>query len=179
MKIAKVTGAGISIKSNVSKMKPQISFYNIQAKMNNGEVISLEKFKGKKILIVNLASNCGYTPQYAELEKLHQLNKDKVTVLGFPSNDFGGQEPGSDEEIESFCKINFGVTFSLFSKDHVAGNNKQPVYDWLSDKNKNGWNSEEPTWNFCKYLIDEEGNLIGRFSSSVSPMDKEILDKLT
>ena len=91
-------------------------------------MIGFEKFKGKKILIVNLASKCGFTPQYDELEKLNQLHKDKISILGFPSDDFGGQEPGSDDEIAEFCRINFGVTFQLFHKDHVKGNDKQLVY---------------------------------------------------
>ena len=92
-------------------------------------------------------------------------------MIGFPSNDFGGQEPGTDEEIENFCKVNFGVTFPLFHKDHVKGNNKQPVYQWLCNADKNGWNSEEPSWNFYKYLVDENGNLEKIYSSSVSPLE--------
>lgn len=170
MKLSKLTGMGIKINTNDKKIKPPLSFYSLQAKCNNGQMVMFEKFRGKKILLVNLASQCGYTPQYNELEQLHQLYKDNFIVLGFPSNDFGGQEPGTDEEIEKFCKINFGVTFPLFYKDHVAGKNKQPVYQWLCDAGKNGWNDEEPSWNFYKYLIDEEGNLDKIFSSSVSPL---------
>ena len=170
MSISKLTGAGISVKSNNQKIKPQISFYSLVAQANNGENISFEKYRGKKILAVNLASKCGYTPQYVELEKLHQLHKENLTVLGFPSNDFGKQEPGTDEEIATFCKVNFGVTFQLFKKDNVSGNNRQLVYQWLTDAGKNGWNDEEPSWNFYKYLIDEEGNLDKILSSSVSPL---------
>ncbi len=175
MKLSKLTGAGISISSNNKKMKAHENFYSLSATKNNGEVISFETFRGKKILLINLASKCGYTPQYSELEKLHKDYKHKITVLGFPSNDFGGQEPGSDEEIKRFCKRNFGVTFTLFHKDHVIGNNMQPVYEWLCDADKNGWNNKQPSWNFCKYLVDEEGNLTDIFSAAVSPLSKEIL----
>jgi glutathione peroxidase len=170
MKISKLTGMGIDISTNNKKIKSPESFYSLEAKANNGEVVGFEKFRGKKVLLVNLASQCGYTPQYNELEELYQLHKNKITVLGFPSNDFGGQEPGTDEEIEQFCKVNFGVTFPLFHKDHVTGNDKQPVYQWLCNADKNGWNNEEPFWNFYKYLVDEQGNLDKIFSSSVSPL---------
>ena len=170
MGLSKLTGAGISIKSNKRKMKPLISFYSLVAQANSGENISFEKYRGKKILVVNLASKCSYTPQYEELEKLHQLHKENLTVLGFPANDFGKQEPGTDEEIATFCKVNFGVTFQLFKKGKVRGKNKQPVYQWLTDAGKNGWNDDEPSWNFYKYLIDEEGNLDKILSSSVSPL---------
>ena len=171
MKISKLTGMGITIKSNNTKINSPESFYTLKAKATNGEEVDFEKFHGKKTLVVNLASQCGFTPQYNQLEELFQLNKNNITVLGFPSNDFGGQEPGTDEEIEQFCKVNFGVSFPLFQKDHVKGVDKQPVYQWLSDAKKNGWNNEDPSWNFCKYLIDEEGNLEKIYSSSVSPLE--------
>ena len=171
MKISKLTGMGIAISSNNTKINAPESFYSLNAKATNGQIVNFEKFHGKKILVVNLASQCGFTPQYNQLEELFQLYKNNITVLGFPSNDFGGQEPGTDEEIEQFCKVNFGVTFPLFQKDHVKGVGKQPVYQWLCDAKKNGWNNEEPSWNFCKYLIDEKGNLDKMFSSSVSPLE--------
>ena len=171
MKISRLTGMGIDISTNHKKQESTVNFYSLQAKANNGEIVPFERFKGKKVLLVNLASRCGYTPQYNELEELHKLHKNKIVVLGFPSNDFGGQEPGTDEEIENFCKVNFGVTFPLFHKDHVAGNNKQPVYEWLSNPDKNGWNDKEPSWNFYKYLVNEHGNLDKVFSSSVSPLE--------
>ncbi|MDB5223279.1 MAG: glutathione peroxidase [Chitinophagaceae bacterium] len=171
MKISKLTGMGIAISTNNKHTHPPESFYSLEAKANNGEVVNFEKFRGQKILIVNLASQCGFTPQYNQLEELYQLHKNKITVLGFPSNDFGGQEPGTDEEIENFCKVNFGVTFPLFHKDHVKGNAKQPVYQWLCNADKNGWNNEEPSWNFYKYLVNEQGNLDKVFSSSVSPLE--------
>ena len=170
MKISKATGIGINIKANKSNKNALVNFYSLKATTNTGEEIQFEKYRSKKILIVNLASQCGYTPQYGELERLHQQNKN-IIILGFPSNNFGAQEPGSDEEIATFCKVNYGVTFQLFKKDDVRGKNKQPVYQWLSDKSKNGWNNEEPKWNFYKYLVDENGNLVNVFSSSVSPLD--------
>lgn len=169
----------MSIISNAKKIKAPVSFYSSQATANNGTLISFERYRNKKILLVNLASKCGFTPQYDELEKLQQLYNDKITILGFPSDDFGGQEPGSDEEIAEFCKINFGVTFQLFHKDHVIGISKQPVYQWLCEAAKNGWNNDEPSWNFCKYFLSEEGDLIHIFSSSVSPMDDSLIRALS
>ena len=170
MKVSKLTGIGISTAKNDKNIKPIKSFYELEATANNGEAISFKKYSGKKVLIVNLASKCGYTPQYEELENLHQQYKEEIIVLGFPSNDFGEQEPGSDAEIAQFCKINFGVTFQLFKKGSVTGEEKQTVYEWLSDEKQNGWNSKQPDWNFCKYLIDEKGSLHSLYSSSVSPL---------
>ena len=130
-----------------------------------------------KILIVNTASDCGYTPQYTDLEKLYKEYKDKLIILGFPANDFGEQEKGSNEEIASFCQINYGVTFPLMQKSTVIKSAAQnEVFKWLSDKNKNGWNEQEPTWNFCKYLVDENGILVNVYNSSVSPY--ELIDEL-
>ncbi|MEO6330743.1 MAG: glutathione peroxidase [Ginsengibacter sp.] len=175
MNFSKGTGLGITVKANSKTITAPVSFYSLEAKANNGDLIPFEKFRDKKILIVNLASKCGFTPQYEELEKLNRLHKNTLVILGFPSDDFGGQEPGDDNEIADFCRINFGVTFQLFHKDHVKGSEKQPVYQWLCDSAKNGWSNEEPTWNFCKYLVDENGDLQTFFSSSVSPSGKEVL----
>lgn len=171
MKIAQLTGMGINIQENRKKINAPQNFYSLEAVSNAGEKISFEKYKGQKVLVVNLASLCGYTPQYAELETLHK--EKKLIILGFPSNNFGSQEPGDDAEIASFCSLNYGVTFPLFKKDDVKGDAKQEVYKWLTDKNKNGWNDLEPQWNFCKYLVDENGNLAKIFSSLVSPLDIE------
>ena len=170
MRISKVTGIGIKIFQNKMNKKPLVSFYSLNAASNTGAVVNFEKYSGKKVLIVNLASQCGYTPQYEQLEELHQQAKELV-ILGFPSNNFGGQEPGTDTEIAEFCKINYGVTFEIFKKDDVSGRNKQTVYEWLSNAEKNGWNNEEPKWNFYKYLVDEEGKLDKIFSSSVLPAE--------
>ncbi|MEO6219263.1 MAG: glutathione peroxidase [Ginsengibacter sp.] len=173
MKISKLTGMGIDISQNKNSKESPVSFYSLKATTNTGEEISFEIYQGKKVVLVNLASQCGYTPQYAELEKLHQQNKN-IIILGFPSNNFGSQEPGTDNEIADFCKVNYGVTFQLFKKENVIGNNKQRVYEWLSDEYKNGWNNSAPKWNFYKYVVDENGNLSKIFSSSVSPPDMNI-----
>ena len=151
------------------------SIYEIPLTTIDGKQTSLDKYKGKKLLIVNVASECGYTPQYADLEKLHKLHGDKVVVLGFPANNFGGQEPGSNEEIAQFCQKNFGVSFPLFAKASVKGDDQQPLYKWLSDKSANGTNDQAPSWNFCKYLIDEKGNLVKFYPSKVSPLSEELL----
>ena len=170
MKLSKLTGMGIRISENKENTIAPESFYTLNAILNTGETISFEKYRNKRVLIVNLASQCGFTPQYEELEKLYKENKN-LEILGFPANNFGSQEPGTDEEINQFCKVNFGVTFPIFKKDDVKGSTKQIVYKWLTEKNKNGWNELEPQWNFYKYLIDESGNLEKVFSSSVSPLD--------
>lgn len=154
---------------------PMSSIYSIPLVTISGQPTSLASFKGKKMLLVNTASACGYTAQYASLQKLHETHGDKIVVLGFPCNDFGAQEQGSETEIATFCEKNFGVTFPLFSKLHVKGEEQHPLYKWLSDPAQNGWNSELPNWNFCKYLIDEEGNLKKIFSSSVDPLDEQIV----
>jgi glutathione peroxidase len=151
---------------------------NFGLKMIDGTAQELSKWKGKKILIVNTASECGYTPQYEDLQKLATAYPEKLVVLGFPANDFGGQEPGSNTEITSFCKKNYGVTFPLFEKISVKGETMHPLYKWLSTPALNGWNDKTPSWNFCKYMLDEEGKLIKFFPSRVKPMDAEITDLL-
>jgi len=176
MKISKLTGLGIGIYKNENHVAATENFYSLKARLSTGEEVNFEKFKNQKVLIVNVASECGFTPQYSALEELHQKNKS-LAILGFPANNFGKQEPGNDSEINSFCEINYGVTFPLFQKNDVIGNSKQPVYQWLTDRNKNGWNGMEPKWNFYKYLVDEKGNLAAIYSSSVSPLDISFLDK--
>jgi len=147
------------------------SFYDFQLKAIDGKEIDFSVYKGKKILVVNTASECGYTPQYTELQELHKKHGDQITVLGFPANNFGGQEPGSNTEIGAFCQKNFGVTFQLFEKSDVVGENQNPLYKWLTSKEQNGWNEEQPNWNFCKYLISENGELLKFYSSAVNPME--------
>ena len=151
------------------------SFYDFKLKSIEGKEIDFSTFKGKKVLIVNTASECGYTPQYDELQNLHETHGSKLTILGFPANNFGGQEPGTNVEIGAFCRKNFGVTFQLFEKVDVKDNE---LYKWLSDENQNGWNSEVPTWNFCKYLVNENGELVKYYSSAVNPMSDEIVKML-
>lgn len=152
------------------------SFYTLSAKDINGKIINFSKFKGKKLLIVNVASKCGYTSQYKDLQELHRKYNDKITILAFPSNNFGFQEPGSNDQIEEFCDSNFGIEFQLFEKSDVRGKNSNDVYKWLSSIESNGWNDKSPRWNFFKYLIDENGNLSSIYSSNVNPLDKEIVD---
>ncbi|AMQ56744.1 glutathione peroxidase [Algoriphagus sanaruensis] len=151
------------------------SFYNFKLKDINGTEVDFNSFKGKKLLLVNVASKCGYTKQYAQLQELYATHGDKIVVLGFPANNFGGQEPGSNEEIKDFCSTEYGVTFPMFEKISVKGFDKHPLYRWLSDASQNGWNNEEPSWNFCKYFINEQGELVKFFPSSVNPLDEQIL----
>jgi len=150
------------------------SIYDFKMPSLDGQEIDFSQYKGKYILIVNTASKCGFTPQYAELEKLHEQFGDKVTVLGFPANNFLWQEPGSNNEIASFCQKNYGVKFQMFEKVSVKGRHRHPLYRWLSAKS-----GHTPSWNFCKYLIDKSGNVIGFYPSKVSPLDKEIIDKIS
>ena len=147
------------------------SFYALSAEDINGEVISMNTYKGKKVLVVNVASRCGYTPQYEGLQKLYDTYGDSLVVLGFPSNDFMWQEPGSNTEIKKFCKTNYGVTFPMFSKIHIKGRKQHPIYDWLSDSKLNGWNDDSPSWNFNKYLLDENGAIIELYGADVKPLD--------
>lgn len=145
------------------------SIYNFTLKSIDGIDIPLSNYKGKKFIILNVASKCGFTPQYADWQAFYSKYGNQIAILGFPANDFLGQEPGKEDEIKSFCLKNYGVTFQLFSKSHVKGKNKSALYTWLTDKKQNGWNSQAPTWNFCKYLIDENGELVAFFASAVKP----------
>lgn len=154
------------------------SIYEYSYTSIDGKSVGLDAFRGKKMLFVNVASKCGFTPQYDDLEKLYEEHKDRLVVLGFPANDFMGQEPGSNEEIASFCKLNYGVTFPLSEKVSVVGEGKHPIYKWLTDKSLNGWNSAEPKWNFHKYLVSETGELLAVFPSSTKPGSGEILSHL-
>jgi glutathione peroxidase len=151
------------------------SIYDFTMTAIDGSKISLSEYKGKKVLIVNTASECGFTPQYESLQKLHETHGDQLVILGFPANNFGQQEPGSDLEIAKFCKANYGVTFQMFSKISVKGDDMDPLYQWLSDKDKNGWNDQAPGWNFCKYLINEKGELVKFYASAIDPMSDELL----
>jgi glutathione peroxidase len=151
------------------------TLFDFKVRSIDGETVSLAQFKGKKIVILNTASKCGYTPQYEDWEKFYKDNKDKVVVLGFPCNQFMGQEAGDNAEIKSFCQKNYGVTFPMFEKIDVKGANQAPLYKWLTDKSQNGWNEQVPSWNFCKYLINEKGELINFFASNIKPDNAEFL----
>ena len=152
--------------------------YDYTVKTIDGKDVKLSKYKGKKILIVNTASKCGFTPQYKELEELSKKYGNKVTVLGFPSNSFN-QELASNEEVASFCEKNYGVTFPLFSTVPVKGDDATPLYKFLADKEKNGAVGEAPTWNFCKYLVDEKGHVVAFYPSKVKPSDPELVSAIT
>lgn len=165
----------VASKPESNHNQPNGSVYDFKMVSITGDTIDLSLYKGKKLLIVNTASECGYTPQYKDLQKLHKQYGDKVTILGFPANNFGEQEPGSDQEIASFCKLNYGVTFQMFSKISVKGDDMHPLYQWLTDASKNGWNNEAPNWNFCKYLINEKGKLVKFYASAINPMSEEML----
>ena len=154
--------------------KPSAGFYNLEFTAISGEPVRFDTFRGKYILIVNTASKCGFTPQFKDLEELYQRYQDRLVVIGFPSNDFGSQDPGTDQEIAEFCRMNYGVSFLMMEKSPVKGDAKNKVYQWLSDEKKNGWNTQEPTWNFCKYLVDPSGNLLSFYPSKVKPASEEI-----
>ena len=161
------------------KNAPVVSLYEIPFETIAGEQTSLAAYKGKKIVVVNTASDCGYTGQYEELQTLYAQAKGEIMIVGFPANDFKAQEKGSNDQIASFCKKNYGVEFPIAAKASVVkGNNQHPVFAWLSDPAKNGWNKEAPAWNFSKYIIDEEGKLIGYFDPGVSPLGKDFLKAL-
>ncbi len=175
MWFTKLTGVNSKSITNKGVTAPE-SFYNLPATLIDDSTINLDQYKGKKILLVNTASDCGYTGQYEQLEKLYQQHREKLVILGFPANDFKGQEKGTDLAIASFCKLNYGVSFPLFKKSKVInGTDQNEIFKWLSQKNKNGWNEQAPTWNFCKYLIDEQGRLTHFFASSVEPSSQEVL----
>ena len=169
---------GIVASKPADDAKPKQPFYGFKMTSIDGEAIDFSKYKGKKVMLVNVASKCGFTPQYAELEQLHEQYGDKLVILGFPANNFGSQEPGSNDEIQEFCKKNYGVKFQMFEKISVKGDDQHPLYQWLSKKELNGWNDEAPKWNFTKYLVNEKGELIKVFPSKVKPTDKEVIDAI-
>ncbi|MBS1637952.1 MAG: glutathione peroxidase [Bacteroidetes bacterium] len=157
----------------------QVNIYSFHIRTLSGEELDLSKFKGKRLLIVNTASKCGFTPQYAQLEDLYKKYKDKnFEIIGFPSNDFAHQEPGSNSEIQEFCQKNYGVSFTMAEKVHVKGDSICDVYRWLTHKDRNGKMSSHVKWNFQKYMIDESGNLVGVVSSYKSPECKKIIQWL-
>jgi glutathione peroxidase len=152
------------------------SLYDFKVKSLVGnKTVDLSQYKGKKVVILNVASKCGYTKQYADWEKFNKEHGDKVVVLGFPANNFGGQEPGTSEEIATFCSKTYGVSFPMFEKVSVLGEDQAPIYKWLTTKDLNGWNDKVPTWNFCKYVVNEKGELTNFFASKILPTDPEFL----
>lgn len=165
--------------SNQQMVQPNQSIYSLRFETIAGNTIELSQYQGKKLLIVNTASDCGYTQQLDELEKLQQQYSDKLVIIGFPANDFKQQEKLSNEAIAEFCKANFGVSFILSRKCGVIKNQHQhPIFEWLSHSNKNGWCNQAPVWNFSKYLIDENGRLLHFFSNKISPLDSKVIDAI-
>ena len=166
--------------SNATSLMPvqHQPIYEFKVPALGGDSIDFAAFKGKKILIVNTASKCGFTPQYEGLEQLYQQYKDRLVVIGFPCNNFLSQEPGSNEKIKAFCTKNYGVSFPMAAKVSVKGKNMAPVYKWLCNKSENGILDAKVTWNFNKFLLDEKGKIIAWFPSKVTPMSAEITDKL-
>ena len=163
-----------SVKPNNVMVKG--SLYDFKMKGLDGKsTVDFAQYKGKKVVILNTASACGYTPQYADWQKFHEKYGDKIVVIGCPANNFGGQESGTNKDIATFCQKNYGVTFQMLEKISVVGSDQHPLYKWLSKKALNGWNDSEPTWNFCKYVINEKGEVSHFFASGVKPSSAEFI----
>lgn len=168
--------AKVIVQSSNQNAVPAVSFYSLSAELINGQPFNFDQLKGKKILLVNTASDCGYTGQYEDLQKLQQKFENKLVIIGFPSNEFSEQEKEDDSTIEKFCKINYGVTFPLMKKSNIKKSTEQnKVYKWLTDSTQNGWNNKQPEWNFSKYLLDENGKLLTYFAPSVAPLDTVVV----
>ncbi|MBS1742612.1 MAG: glutathione peroxidase [Bacteroidetes bacterium] len=175
----KLISKSSSAQLNKNKIQPITSFYLLKSRLINGQIFSFDQLKNKKVLIVNTASDCLYTAQYETLQILQDKYKEQLVVIGFPSNEFGKQEKADNLSIENFCKMNYGVDFPLMQKSIVKNAQDQhEVYQWLTDASKNGWNTLQPEWNFCKYLVDENGMLVGYFGSSTSPLDKYLIAQI-
>jgi glutathione peroxidase len=154
------------------------TIYDFKVKSLDGGTIDFAKYKGKKILIVNTASECGNTPQYSDLEKMYEQYKGKLVIVGFPANDFGAQEPGTDKDIATFCQKNYQVSFPMASKVTVKGDGMAPIYQWLTSKKYNGYKDSEVRWNFQKYLINEKGELVAVFDPKVKPLSPEVVSAI-
>jgi glutathione peroxidase len=172
MKTGKWFGIKQTTLNNTDVVTPPQPIYSLGIELNNGNKIMLDQFRGNKILIVNTASDCGYTKQYESLQQLYDQFRGKLVIIGFPANDFKEQEKGTDKEIAEFCKANFGINFPLVKKTKVIkGAGQHPVFQWLSQHDLNGWCDQAPEWNFSKYLINEKGILTNYFSTAISPLD--------
>jgi len=175
MRLSKSSAGKGKILENSKKTLPAVPFYTLNTALSNGATLDFGQFKNKKVLLVNTASNCGFTGQYEELQQLHEQQKDSLVIVGFPANDFQEQEKDDDATIAQFCQVNFGVTFPLAKKSVVVKKEDQnAVYEWLTNTYKNGWNGHPPDWNFSKYLVNEQGVLTHYFGPAVSPVGEEI-----
>lgn len=164
--------------STAQTKEPKTPIYDIKIDDVTGKDLNLEQYKGKKVLFVNVASKCGFTKQYEGLQKLYTKYKNRLVVIGLPCNQFGRQEPGTEKEIQSFCKLNYGVEFPITEKIEVKGDGQHPIYQWLTQKSKNGTKSSSVKWNFQKYLIDEDGRFIDYWHSTTKPMSSKITKHL-
>jgi glutathione peroxidase len=174
----KIFMATLFSKSKPSEVIGEASIYDIKINGLNGKPLELSKFKGQHILFVNVASKCGFTPQYKDLQELYESYQDKLVVVGVPCNQFGKQEPGNAKEIESFCEVNYGVSFPITEKIDVKGSNQHPLYTWLTQKELNGKTNSKVKWNFQKYLVDPQGQFVDYYFSMTSPTSSKITKHL-
>jgi len=174
MRLSKSSSKG-KVLANKQQAAAPVSFYDLAGQRNNGQALPFGQLKGKKVLLVNTASNCGFTNQYQELQQLSEQFANELVVLGFPANDFANQEQDDDQTINQFCQVNFGVSFPLMKKSVVVKTAEQnPVYQWLTQAQQNGWNEQAPDWNFSKYLVSEDGRLLRYFGAAVSPLSEDV-----
>ncbi|MCX2837819.1 glutathione peroxidase [Salinimicrobium sp. MT39] len=172
-------GENGTVLTNEQKSQPLTSLHNLKVDLNTGKTLELQEFKGKKLILVNTASNCGYTGQYSELQSLQERYGNSLQVIAFPANDFAEQEKSDDNEIAEFCQMNYGVTFPVAKKSVVVKNEEQQeLFKWLTSKDLNGWNQHAPDWNFSKYIVDENGLLTHYFGPSISPLEEQFLRAL-
>ena len=176
----KMSGRNVAVTAPPSPVTPPVAFHSLPPiTMNGGEALAPSTLKGRRLLLVNTASDCGYTPQYAALQRLHEREGDGLLIIAFPANDFKRQEQGGDLQIGEFCRRNYGVTFPIANKSTVVkGPGQHPVFEWLSDPQRNGWNGKPPVWNFTKYLVDGQGRLAGCFEPTIDPLGPELGEAL-
>ncbi len=180
MKAPKYTIILLLIAMGIQLSAQERNFYSFKVLDIEGNEYDLAQLQGKKVLVVNVASKCGLTPQYEDLQKLYEeYGGEDFTIIGFPANNFMNQEPGTDEEIKTFCTLNYGVSFPMMSKISVKGDDMHPIYQWLTKKSENGLMDAEVQWNFQKFAIDENGSLVQSFSPRTKPMDEDITDWIT
>jgi glutathione peroxidase len=173
--ITRMTGSKNATYRTDRPVEPPQPFHALKTTLITGEELPLDTLRGKMVLLVNTASDCGYTPQYEGLQRLQDRYRDRLVVVGFPANDFKQQEKGDNAQIAAFCKRNYGVEFPLAAKSSVVkGPAQHPVFRWLSDSSLNGWNDRQPVWNFTKYLVDAQGRLVGVLEPSVDPAGPEM-----